>query len=374
MNICFYTDYSISPMTGGIGRVTSVLTEWFRGKFGWKVYSIYAFDAKEDCLRTEVDGSICLRLHDRLNIRRDVKTNVKKASDFIRENQVDVVYVQTSMDVVAKLRPHVDACIVSVLHFEPGRDEWKWKGWGLATLRNAMIHYATVRAYRSAYEQGDFVSVLSPSYIKEYREYAGLKDTQKIVTLPNPLSFDVDSVNLEQKGRVALVVARMEEGQKRISHILRIWKKVDTEGWVLKIVGEGPSLSAYKSLAEELQINNVEFYGRQDPVPFYREAKLFLMTSSFEGFPMTLVEAQQFGCVPVVYDAFTALQDVVRNGENGVVVPNEDENVFADVMHKLMADEERLHALAVAAMADCGRFSQQRVCNEWKRILENLTK
>ena len=49
-----------------------------------------------------------------------------------------------------------------------------------------------------------------------------------------------------------------------------------------------------------------------------------MMTSAFEGFPMTLVEAQQCGVVPVVMDSYLSLHDIVETGYNGIIVSNED--------------------------------------------------
>lgn len=116
-------------MTGGIGRATTVLNDYFRNCFGWKVYSIYAFEAKDDCVRAVNDGSIQLRLHDRLGMRR-LTQNYVLATDFIRQNQIQIVIIQTSMDVVAKLRKALDrgnlhnVKIISVLHYSPGTDEF----------------------------------------------------------------------------------------------------------------------------------------------------------------------------------------------------------------------------------------------------------
>jgi len=428
-------------MTGGIGRVTEVLTNYFRDIFGWKVYSIYGAEAKADCIRTVTDGGICLRLHDRLNIRRDVKANISKAVDFLIANEVDVFYVQTSLDVVAKIRKEYNRSecskqlkIISVLHFEPGKDEWKWGGKGLkgiiAPIRNWFIHNATVKAYKDAYQYGDLVSVLSESYIEKYKDYSGLTEGKRLLAMPNPLSFDENEelrTKTENKNKIAeelrtktknkncltdeneyeneelrtktkdknkiaeglrtitedevnvitrtvLVVARMEESQKRISHILRMWKSLEDNGYVLKIVGDGPSLSSYKQLASELHLKNITFEGRQNPVPYYKEASIFLMTSAFEGFPMTLVEAQQFGCVPVVYDSFSALKDVVEHNRNGIIIPDRDEASFVMNVTQLMNDTSRLHTLAENAIADSKRFSQEIICNKWKNIIEHLFK
>lgn len=383
MNICFYTDQTISGMTGGIGRVTQVMTEYFRQHFGWKVYSIYAKEAKADCVRTVVDGAVMLRLHDRFNLNRKVKANYAKAVDFIATNQVEVIIIQTSLDVVSKLRRALDhkgmpqVRILSVLHFAPGKDEWPWSGGGLkgllAPLRNRFIHFATTEAYRSAYDHGEKVVLLSNNYIKEYQQYSGLKETSRLVAIPNCLSFNqtITDEERKQKKPIALVVARMEDVQKRISLILRMWKQVENRGseWQLQIVGDGPSLPMYKQMAAELGLKQVIFEGRQNPVPYYKEASLFLMTSSFEGFPMTLVEAAQFGCVPVVYDSFSSLSDVVTDGENGFVIPEGDELSYLDRMYQLMDDGDLLHSMSDKALEYCQRFSQATVCDMWRKIL-----
>lgn len=388
MNICFYTDQTISGMTGGIGRITSVLVDYFRHEFRWKVFSIFAADVKKDCVLTQTDGSIKLRLHDRLNLRLNVKQNYPQAVQFLKSNDVECIIIQTSLDVVAKLRKALDKeglnriRIISVLHFAPGKDEWPWvKAKGIkkifSPLRNYFIHHATVNIYRSAIDYGDKVLLLSPSYISQYQTYAGLKDTRKLMALPNCLSFSESITNseIQAKQPIVLVVARMEEIQKRISLILKLWAKIENSDdakvskWELKIVGDGPSLSLYRNLALELGLKRVIFTGRQDPIPYYKQASLFLMTSSFEGFPMTLVEASQFGCVPVVYDSFSSLGDVVNNGQNGYVIQEGDETRFIQQLIKLMTDDDLRHRLSLNAINDCQRFSQNKICQQWRELL-----
>lgn len=378
MRICFYTDQTISGMTGGIGRVTAVLTEYFRHQFGWQVYSIYAAEAASDCVRTEVDGSICLRLHDRLGLQSKVRHNYPLAAAWLKQQQIDILVVQTSLDVVARMKRLLPGLrIYSVLHFEPGKDEWRWRS-GLsvkgllAPLCNLFIHRATLSAYRSALLEGDGVAVLSPAYIDLYRSYCGVKAEGNLFALPNPLSFATTyhPQQLIEKKKVVLVVARMEEQQKRLSMVLQLWQQLQNEGYELKLVGEGPSLNAYKKQAAAMGLQHIRFEGRQNPVPYYEEAALFLMTSSFEGFPMTLVEAQQYGCVSVAFDAFAALGDVVSDGRNGRVVKNNDLKVMATVVRELMHDDVQRRQLAEGALADCQRFSQATVAGEWKKLFE----
>lgn len=379
MNVCFYTQQDITPYTGGIGRITSVLTEYFRKNFHWKVYSLYAEFSPEKYDKTETDGQLQGRLHDRYGMRRGIKANTKKAALFIKEHNVNVVIVQTSLDVVKKLRRATqrigyDVKIIGALHFLPGSDIWAKP----IPLHKAVITALTRRAYRNAYKYGEKVVLLSPQYIGLYKEFAGIADNDKFAAIPNALSFsetyDAESINLKKD--IALVVGRMSEKEKRISLILDIWgeyeKQCPESGWQLCIVGDGKDLDGYKQRAKSLKLKNCTFTGSRNPVPFYKDAKLFLMTSNFEGFPMTLIEAQQFGAVPIAINTFAALTDVVTDGRNGIIVPKDDAEGFLKSMTDLMDNPEKLREMAANAISDCRRFSQQNVCKKWKELIENI--
>ena len=402
MKLCFYTDFTMSGMTGGIGRATTVLNDYFRNHFGWKVYSIYAFEAKDDCVRAVNDGAIQLRLHDRLGMRRLAK-NYVRATEFIRQNQIQIVIIQTSMDVVAKLRKVLDrdnlnnVKIISVLHYSPGTDEFPislselksnilqgkasaknlLKGI-VAPAYNTFEHHATVKAYQNAYKYGDAVILLSDSYIPTYKEFAHLKDTNKLLAIPNCLPFEHTLTNeeIEAKDKTALVVGRMVDFPKRISLILKMWQTIEqhpvAKDWNLDIVGDGPDLETFKSLANKLGLLHCIFHGRKDPIDYYRRSSLFFMTSEFEGFPMTLVEAQMMGCVPVVFDTFNSLKEVVTDNENGRIIPNNDTEKYVDTVIELMNSSDTRLKLVKNALNNCQRYSQQTICNRWKSLIEYL--
>ena len=240
-------------MTGGIGRATTVLCDYFRVNYGWKVYSIYAFEAKEDCVRTINDGAIKLRLHDRLGLRQ-LAQNYERAVEFIRENKIQIVIIQTSMDVVAKLRKALNrgnlqnVKVISVLHYSPGTDEFPisvsnlkqdiLKGKAsvknilkgiIAPAYNWLEHRATVKAYQNAYTFGDAVILLSDSYIPTYKEFAQLNETSKLLAIPNclPFEYSLTDNEIETKGNTALVVGRMVDFPKRISLILKMWQTIE---------------------------------------------------------------------------------------------------------------------------------------------------
>ncbi len=107
------------------------------------------------------------------------------------------------------------------------------------------------------------------------------------------------------KHKVVLIVSRLDETQKRLSLALRIWKKVKqnpvADGWVMKIVGHGGDYELCENIIKNEDIPAVTLEGRQDPIPYYKEASIFMMTSRSEAWGLTLTEAQQMGVVPIAF-------------------------------------------------------------------------
>lgn len=402
MNILFYTQQDISPVTGGIGRITSIMTEYFRKHFNYKVYSIYADEIGETLPHTKTNGKIRLRLHDRLGIRPGVYKNYKKAAYYIAQHQIDIIIIQTSLDVVCKLRKalnriNYNAKIISELHFMPGTDEWRIQTREIKKIREINVHslrnllkiilspiynlairYATQRAYNKAYINGERMVLLSPSYISLYQKYAHIQDKSKFEIAPNCLSFNIKygQEYLQHKEKTIITVARLSEHQKRISSMLKIWQKIEKsdsfKDWNFEIIGDGDDRAFYEKMINRLNLKRCSLKGKQNPISYYQCASIFLMTSSFEGFPMTLIEAQQFGCVPIVYNAFSSLKDILTNGKNGIIISNNNEELFIQSLTELMNNTHLRYQLARNAITDCQRFSQESICNQWKYVIESI--
>jgi glycosyltransferase involved in cell wall biosynthesis len=222
---------------------------------------------------------------------------------------------------------------------------------------------------------------LSKYFQKQYEEMSGYKDIHhKLDAIPNPLTYDSGDVKVdwERKEKVVLVVARMEETQKRISSILKAWKLIEknycVKDWKLQLVGEGRDLESYKQMAQKFDLRQVSFEGYQDPRPYYSKSKLFLMSSFFEGFSMTLVECSQYGVVPVVMDSFLALHDIVDNGVNGVITPDGDVKAFASAIYEMMQDDKRIKEYAQNAIRMCKRFSVENVADQWEKLFSDVRK
>lgn len=403
MNIAFYTQQVITPYTGGIGRVTSILADLFRNRFGCKVFSIYAESVPDSYEKTPVDGSLQRRLHDRWNLRKGIKNNTQEVALYLKQNQIDIIIIQTSIDVAKRLRLATqeighDIKIITCLHFTPGKDVFltklsdikKCEGLSkksfkiflkavFSPLYNPLIIHLTKRCYRHAYTYSDRICLLSDAYKNTFCQFAGIRNKDnKLVAIPNPLSFESDFTKerLIRKQHIVLVVGRLSEYEKRISTILSIWGRFEKENpqsdWILKIVGNGISLNDYKQQAQNLHLKKCYFEGVQNPISYYKESSLFLMTSATEGFPMTLVEAQQNGCVPIAMNSFLSITDIITHQQNGMIVNYGDNETFYTYMLELMNNPTTLRILAENALENCQRYAKKNIGIYWDKLFKEL--
>lgn len=220
---------------------------------------------------------------------------------------------------------------------------------------------------------------LSPAFQHEYETMAHYDNRNGVLdAMPNPTVYhdwaELDSI--ESKEKLVLVVGRMEEIQKRITRILKVWNIIEnhpvSEGWRLEIVGEGRDLTAYKDMAKELGLRRISFEGYQQPLPYYKRARIFLMTSAFEGFSMTLVESQQQGVVPVVMDSFAALHDIVKDGFNGRITLEGDIETYASAVMELMADDHKCQELARNGLKSSREFAIEKIVDRWEQLISSI--
>lgn len=220
---------------------------------------------------------------------------------------------------------------------------------------------------------------LSPAFEEQFFKHNDSKKYKnKILSIANPLTYPsiISSNEINYKEKTVLFVGRMLEHPKRVSKVINIWKSLEqsviAENWKLKIIGDGPDLEYFKYLASSINLKNAEFLGYQLPLPFYKSASILLLTSEFEGFGMILLEAQQNGVVPIVFDTFKSLHDIVENNYNGVIIPEGNDILFINRLKDLMENKCLRNELANNGINSCEAFSVKVIVDKWETLFYSL--
>lgn len=205
--------------------------------------------------------------------------------------------------------------------------------------KSKMIHPIAIKI---AERFADTVVVLTPSNADNFHM------ARKVVIIPNfsdicPTGFpNYDSHFVVSLGRNSF--------QKDFPRMRRLWNIVSTKHpkWQLSI-----------------------HHNTEDVVGAYLSGSIFIMTSRFEGFPLVLIEAMQCGLPCIAFDCPYGPRELIKDGENGFLIPYNDDALFIEKLTYLMEHPEEREKMGRAAKESVKRFDKETIMSQWKEVLTN---
>lgn len=230
------------------------------------------------------------------------------------------------------------------------------------------------------YPRADLVVVQT----KKTSDWLAKNIPKSIVSIiPNAVTFPLQSSNptvdtkITGKNKVMLAVGRIDK-QKNFFALVSAFKIAieKNDGWELYIAGEGPERQA---LEEEIARSGdsapfIHLLGRVGNISdWYKASDIYVMSSLFEGFPNTLIEAMSYGCPAISYSCDAGPEDIILDGVDGILVKNVGCIVsLADAMSELMNDDCLRNKLAKNAELVKQRLSEDKVFALWDCALRRV--
>lgn len=396
MNVIFL--HRVWPVYGGGETVTICLANEMV-KRGFKVHIAYFKDSDSSKEIPFIDARI--KAHRIGNIKFNElsgdffinKTDAKVASEglisLIKQYDINIVHNQWwPVEFLQGVHQQTNAKIVKTLHMDVDiRKAFDFSGvkGNIIKLFYPLYRMAEKRKNiwrcNKYYKYSDCFNFLAPCFLRSYASLSGKReDDPKLNFVYNPLVFNqaISQEERKKKENIVLVVGRLSERHKKMTRILESWKVVEQDSkfatWKLQIVGDGESRGMYEDIIKRNHLKRVEMLGFRQPLPYYKKAKIFLMTSAYEGFSMSLIESQQNGIALIVMDSFESLHEVVTNGENGIIVKDGDVAEFTENLKKLMLNDNLRNRLADKGLETCQRFTVSNLVDKWETIYNGLMK
>lgn len=384
MNILFTSGFPIEPISGGVQRVTSVLAKEFK-KLGHQVNYLILAKKKNDLnydiphhflptagLSNKENIAFYFRLLEKLNI--DVIVNqtgiYKKKVDFVctAKEMKDIKIFSVHHNCISCLRENYKNILMGSKFGKLLKILDSNILWNLMLKRNKKKYG---EYFTNSIEKSDKLVLLSDFYIDELKTFIDSWPFDKVVAIHNPLSFEIQNVDLDKKGNRLVYVGRVEYSQKQTNLLIPIWERVSRihPDWKLDIVGDGSYLPQIKSEAKKRKLNNIYFHGYTDPRPFLEKAKIFLMTSSFEGYGMVIVEAQAYGAVPIAFDSFPILSFMFMDFKAGVGVRPFDVEKYSEKLINLMDDDTKRKEFVKFGKEAVKRFLPSEIALQWEALM-----
>ena len=375
------------PVYGGGETITVTLSNEFV-KRGHNVFIAYTYYNTIDPMPYSLADKI--KSKKLYTIEGYKKNDIDQLRKYIIDNDIDIMINQWGNTTLCDLARKGTKCkLITCWHLSvllPLGDEMNWKRRLTQPILGKKFferrwHNNQMANHLNNYRRSDKYVFLAKSFMDEYQAISGIEDkANKFYAINNPLTYhyEYDMENFERKKKEVLYVGRIYEYPKRVSYVLKIWKIIESNcefsDWNLKIVGDGPDMEASKELASDLGLRRVTFEGFKDPKPYYLDASIFFMTSASEGFGMTLVEAQQYGVVPVVMDTYSSLHEIIESGKNGIIIPDNNLEGYATAVEKLMLEPVYRKQLAENGLRTCKKFTVNHIADEWENLFNQMKK
>lgn len=174
-----------------------------------------------------------------------------------------------------------------------------------------------------------------------------------------------------EKGKMKFVSVGRLSFEKNYSLLIRSAVQIHSQWPEVEfyVLGDGPLRS---DLEEQIEVHNTKGYfhllGNITDVPSHLwNADAFLMTSDYEGLPMTVLEAIAAG-LPIVSTKAGGIADVVRDGQNGFLVECGDESGFVNAVNKLCRSPELCAEFSKASNELSGQYSMEHMAQQYLRL------
>jgi glycosyltransferase involved in cell wall biosynthesis len=175
----------------------------------------------------------------------------------------------------------------------------------------------------------------------------------------------------EERGSTVIAMGRLVK-QKGFDTLImafgRVVQEIDAR---LIIAGEGPEREYLQGLAGELGIaGKVFFVGFQkNPFNLLSRADVFVLSSTYEGLPMAILESMACGIPVVSTDCWSGPRELLQNGRCGLLVPVGDVNALSEAIVRLLKDRELRENISRLGKERVKDFSHEIIIKQYEEIV-----
>lgn len=379
--------YFIPHLNAGSGtdRVLNVKANYMADVLGYEVSIVtyrqydrpvfYDFSDKINIVRFDIDDP-SFRLKElgffekRRQIKAFMKEYRKKTKEYLLGHRPDMVisfFLGAEYKFLTDIKDGSKKIVEFHFNFEVGpfrifNQKTSWKD--ARRLRQ-------IKKVKKQIESFDKLVVLTVGDEKEWKKYF-----KNVITITNPITIDSEHIHAKMNHKKALAVGRFTY-QKGFDYLIEAWQKVAEAQpeWILEIYGSG-------DLEEELE-NQIKRNGLEGKVflrnpvkeieKVYEDHSVFVLSSRFEGFVLSLLEAMSCGLACVSFDCKYGPEQLIENDINGILVPLSDTEKLADGIIRLMENEELRESLGKEAKETSKSYSVPAIMKKWVNLFEELT-
>lgn len=218
----------------------------------------------------------------------------------------------------------------------------------------------------------DYIITLTEEDKNNYLK--NLKIKGKIDYIYNPMeSVEIKNCNINSKQIVSVGRLTYQKGFDILCDVAKdVLSKNPDYKWI--ILGDGEDKEKLQSKIKEYNLQDrLILKGKVSNVEdYYENSALYVMTSRFEGLPMTLLEAKNHKLPIVSFDCPTGPSEIIRNNVNGYLVKANDIKEMSNKVNSVLQDDKKLKEFSDKAELDIDKFNINSIIDKWTSLLVSI--
>ena len=221
------------------------------------------------------------------------------------------------------------------------------------------------------YKDANRLVCVSKAIESKIQSEYGLQNTK---TIYNPVNLpETGSGPVQDFGHYCLFFGRLNERIKNFTLMLKAYamSQAYSKGLRLLIMGDGPdkALIEHEIIKWNLQPYVAIIPFQANPYGYVKQAKFTILTSRYEGFPMSIIESLALGIPVIAVDCQSGPAEIIQNQYNGLLVRNHDEQELANAI-SMFAEAGNLYDICKRNAADSvAHLSLENISQQWQQIL-----
>ena len=226
------------------------------------------------------------------------------------------------------------------------------------------------RALAGKYSDG--IVTLTKEDMEYYKENLNIKVPITYIHNPVILSHDYD---YNRESKILLSVGRLTY-QKGFDMLIDVAYKVLNKhiDWKWIILGDGEDKEKLQEKINKLSLQDrVILEGNVSNISdYYKAAGIFVLTSRYEGLPMTLLESKEYKLPAVSFDIKTGPKECIIDNINGNLIREFDIDEMSFKLCNLMEDKSLREKYSSHALDNYDNFKLENVVNDWVKLLGSI--
>ena len=194
----------------------------------------------------------------------------------------------------------------------------------------------------------------------------------------NPIRFKSTKKAEVVKNKKLVTIARFGE-EKRIELMIdmvdEIFKSKEFKDWKLEIYGFGGIEEKIKKHIKSKNNSQIIFKGKTDsPKDVLLTSSIYLCTSKFEGFSLSIIEAYECGIPVIAFNFGESVYEAIDDKKTGYIIENDNIDEYKDKLKEMMLDENLLEKLSINSKEKAKEFQIENLIKHWIKLFKKIDK